>query len=121
MAPSRQRTSVRHLLTMSTLRAALCSSALKTCHACSIHHCHTDASEEATVAIVGVTNTYLVMDYVAMTGDVVPTTLDAAIMHICSATFMTGSAGAARSGSVAGDACLTLVAARHQGVCTSLV
>ena len=56
-----------------------------------------------------------------MTGDVVPTTLDAAIMHIDSATFMTRSAGAARSGSVAGDACLTLVAARHQGVCTSLV
>ena len=41
-------------------------------------------------------------------------------MHIGSATFMTGSAGAARSGSVAGDACLTLVT-RHQGVCTSLV
>ena len=55
-----------------------------------------------------------------MTGDVVPTTLDAATMHTGSATFMTGSAAAASTGSVAGDASLTLVA-RHQGVCTSLV
>ena len=55
-----------------------------------------------------------------MTGDVVPTTLDAAILHIGSATFMTGSAPAAGTGSVAGDACLTMVA-RHQVVCTSLV
>ena len=55
-----------------------------------------------------------------MTGDVVPTTLDAAILHTCSATFMIGSAAAASTGSVAGDVCLTLVA-RHQGVCTSLV
>ena len=96
---------------MNTLRAAHCSSVHRTCLTSANHCCPTGArSEESIVGIVTLHSINTVVDYAGMTGDVVASMMDAAIMHTFSATFTTGSAGAVSTGSVTGSVYLRLVA-----------